>query len=654
MKEKILIVEDEFIVANDLRIILENAGYAISGIAASVKEAQESIAKEKPDLVLLDIYLNGHLTGIDLAKILRERNIGFVYLSANSNQSVLDEAKVTQPYGFLVKPFRPKDVLVTIDIAKYRHENSTEAKYRKEDFIRTKLSEIANEPGQWESAMLQICRTMQSCIPFDYMAAGMKMDNEVGYTGIGFLRIGFDEYQVIGVEELLMMSRISKQEFVSLQKNSPDDVKPTIYDGEKLLNIHRTKSIKKLIFDVFGMESHVTLPLKLSNQKLFHFFLYSRKHAAYNTDHIEVFHRIEHSLANAIEAAMGKDLKISHIRNTGALRGGTPQTPQEFQGIIGKSHGILAALDAVMQVAPYDSSVLIMGESGTGKERIAQSIHNLSSRKKHPFIKVNCASIPATLVESELFGHEKGAFTGAYERRIGKFEQANHGTIFLDEIGEMPVDLQVKLLRVLQEREIERVGGKETIKINVRIIAATNKNLDQEISQGRFRLDLYYRLNVFPITLPPLRDRKEDITLLANHFANRFCEIAGKSFSGISNEMLNELTSYSWPGNIRELENVIEQSVILNDGKTEIQLKRALPQSTVAISVATNLASTINTYSDVKKMQEQTEREYIMSILKKTNGRIRGANGAAEILNLKPTTLEAKMMKLGITKEDIF
>ena len=268
--------------------------------------------------------------------------------------------------------------------------------------------------------------------------------------------------------------------------------------------------------------------------------------------------------------------------------------------------------------------------------------------KNRPFIKINCSALPPSLIESELFGHEKGAFTNAFDKRIGKFELANNGTIFLDEIGEMPVEMQVKLLRVLQEKEIERIGGKETIKMDVRIIAATNRNLQVEMANGKFRLDLYYRLNVFPVTLPPLRERKEDIKELSEHFANFFAQKFNKLFNGISDGMLQQLMNYDFPGNIRELENIIEQSVILNDGKSQLTLRHPLNASSQIASSSTS----IKTIDDIKRLQRQTEIEHISSVLHKTHGRIRGKDGAAEILNEKPTTLESRLLKLGIKKED--
>ncbi|HKC35480.1 MAG TPA: sigma-54 dependent transcriptional regulator, partial [Chitinophagaceae bacterium] len=321
----------------------------------------------------------------------------------------------------------------------------------------------------------------------------------------------------------------------------------------------------------------------------------------------------------------------------------TSANAQGFEGIIGNSHLLLNVFDHVTQVAPFDTAVLILGESGTGKERIADCIHKLSPRKGKALVKVNCATLPATLIESELFGHEKGSFTGATDKRTGKFEQANGGTIFLDEIGEMPVDLQVKLLRVLQEKEIEPIGSRSSIKINVRIIAATNRNLEKEVAEGRFRLDLYYRLNVFPIELPPLRERIEDIPVLASHFINYYNRKAGKKIIGLSDKVVKNMMAYHWPGNIRELENLIERSVLLAKG-TIIE--------EISLPAVQKKDFFIDTQNPHMKTIHENERDHIITVLKKCNGKIWGVGAAAEVLNLPPTTLKSKMKKLGIRKEE--
>ena len=448
MKEKILIVEDEFIVANDLKIMLLKAGYEVTGIASSVVQARKLIAEKKPNWVLLDIMLKGDLTGIDLAWELKEMNLPYLYISANTNQSTLEAVKATQPYGFMVKPFRERDLIVMLDIAKYR-------------------------------------------------------------------------------------------------------------------------------FD------------------------------------------LEKGTRNTIE-----------------------NNHQDIDGIIGKSQLLKDVIEKIKIVASTETSVLILGESGTGKEKAAHSIHDFSSRKSKPIVVVNCAVLPHSLIESELFGHEKGSFTGANNQRIGKFEQANEGTIFLDEIGELPLDSQVKLLRVLQEKEIERLGGNKTIKVNVRIVAATNRSLEKEVAEGRFRLDLYYRLNVFPIELPALKERKEDIELLANYFLSKYATSSRKNVSSIGKSALEQLQNYDWPGNIRELEHLIERNVLL--AKTSEIENFDLP-----ITVSKPFQET----SGSLKSMEEMEKEHIINALKSCNGKVSGPGGAAELLKMQAQTLYSKMKKLGIKQE---
>jgi len=455
MNSKILIVEDQFVEANNLELILKKAGYRVFPTARSVQEALKIIGNETPDLVLLDIMLRGPLTGIDLAKTLKKENIAFVYLSANSNKKMFTDAKATKPYGFLVKPFRERDLLVMLEVASYLHQH--------------------------------------------------EKDQKKGQTS----------------PELLP------------QSNTPD-----------------------------------------------------------------------------------------------ALR-----------NIIANSPDMQEVLEKAKMVAKADTSVLLMGESGTGKEVIANAIHYLSPRNSRPLVVVNCAALPPNLIESELFGHEKGTFTGALTKRVGKFEQAESSTIFLDEIGELPLDLQIKFLRVLQEREIEPIGG-NTRKINVRVIAATNRELEDEVIAGRFRMDLYYRLNAFPILLPPLRERKSDIAALARHFLNKYALQYGKSLK-LGPGAISELTNYHWPGNVRELENIIERHVILAEGPAieTIELKRNVKRTNDS-----------EIKSDKLKTLVEHERDYIIAVLEKCNWKIYGAGGAAELLDINVSTLNSRIKKLGIKK----
>jgi len=446
MKLKILIVEDQFIEANNLRLILDRAGYAVVPIAASFVEAMEMFDRHKPDLVLLDIYLDGALTGVDFAKVLASRKIPFVYLSANSNRKIFLAAKATKPYGFLVKPFRQRDVLAALEVALELHG------------VMKKADEKYENKSKDESTIITQSKSMQSV--------------------------------------------------------------------------------------------------------------------------------------------------LEHIKLAG----------------------------------PSETTVLILGESGTGKELVAKALHKSSRRNMKPLVIVNCAALPPNIIESELFGHEKGSFTGALEKRIGKFEEADGGTIFLDEIGELPADLQVKFLRVLQQKEIQPVGGKAKT-VDVRIIAATNRPLYEEVAAGRFRMDLYYRLNVFPISVPPLRERKEDVMLLADHFIKKFAKDEGKVITGFSAYVINKMENYNWPGNVRELENLMQRTALLT--------------STNIINEFYQQSETLKSTNTTEKLKSITEneRDHIIAALKNSNWKVYGPGGAAEVLGMNVSTLNSRMKKLGIEKE---
>lgn len=308
-----------------------------------------------------------------------------------------------------------------------------------------------------------------------------------------------------------------------------------------------------------------------------------------------------------------------------------------YQEIIGRSSEIQSLMKRVEIVAPTDSTVLIEGETGTGKELIARAIYGLSSRQEGPFIKINCSAIPSELLESELFGHEKGAFTGAVAQRIGRFELANNGTLLLDELGDIPTQLQPKLLRVLQEHEFERLGSSRTIRVNVRVIAATNQDLGKMVDAKQFRADLYYRLNIFPIKIPPLRERKEDIPLLVQHFVHEYTRRLNKQIEIVPRAVLEALTRHPWPGNVRELQNLIERSVILSQGNV-----LAVPLS--------NLKAETQAPVPLTRMRtlEEVEREHILQVLSETRWLIGGPDGAAVRLGIKRTTLNSKMERLRI------
>ncbi|HZN54578.1 MAG TPA: sigma 54-interacting transcriptional regulator [Candidatus Polarisedimenticolaceae bacterium] len=389
-----------------------------------------------------------------------------------------------------------------------------------------------------------------------------------------------------------------------------------------------------------GLRSAVSVPLTTKSRVLGTLNVASREPGRYGEAEASLLASIAEQVALAIEnllayeeiAALKARLEEENLYLQEEVR-----SEAAFGDVIGESPAFFGVLAGVRMVAATDSTVLVTGETGTGKEVIVRAIHAMSLRKDKLLVKVNCAALPAGVIESELFGHEKGAFTGALTRKIGRFELANRGTLFLDEVGDLPLELQAKLLRVLQEGEFERVGGTQTIKVDVRVIAATNRDLERAVMEERFRADLYYRLNVFPLVLPPLRKRPEDIPRLARHFAMLFASKMGKPVGALGADVLQKLTAYSWPGNVRELQNVIERAVILS------------PRGRFVLGDALSSAERGAPRSPARSLQE-LERQHIAAVLEETGWRVSGDRGAARILGLKRTTLEARMKRLGIQR----
>jgi len=397
----------------------------------------------------------------------------------------------------------------------------------------------------------------------------------------------------------------------------------------------------KILFEE-GIISYVVTPLMSREKVIGTFNLGGKTPNKFQNVDLDFLSLVAKQIALAVDNARSHE-EIEKLKDQLEMENISLQeeikTEHNFEEIIGESRVLKKVLRQVEMVAKTDSTVLIRGDTGTGKERIARAIHNLSTRKQRPLIKVNCPAIPAGLIESELFGHEKGAFTGAISRKTGKFELAHGGTIFLDEQGDLPLDAQAKLLRVLQEKEFERVGGNETYKVDVRVIAATNRDLEASVKEGRFRADLFYRLNVFPITLPNLIERKEDIPLLTRYFTQKYTNKLGKEIKSISEGTIETLKNYSWPGNIRELENIVERAVILSTGET-LHINKNLFGS---------LSETPSKEDKLLKLEEN-EREHIIKVLNQTNWKIHGESGAAKILGINPNTLRSRMVKLGIKR----
>jgi len=391
-----------------------------------------------------------------------------------------------------------------------------------------------------------------------------------------------------------------------------------------------------------GIKSGCLLPLNGRHGTLGVLGLGSRQFQAFSQDQIEFATQVANQVAIAVDNALAYG-QIADLRDKLAQEKlyleDEIRTEMNFDEIVGLSPALRQVLQQVKTVAPTDSAVLILGETGTGKELIARAIHNLSRRKEHTFVKLNCAAIPTGLLESELFGHEKGAFTGAIAQRIGRFELADKGTIFLDEIGEIPLELQPKLLRVLQEREFERLGSSRTLRSNARLVAASNRDLAEMVDEQKFRADLFYRINVFPLRVPPLRERQEDIPLLVRHFAQQFARRNNKVVETISSEAMNSLVKYHWPGNVRELQNVIERAVILSTGPVlKIPLSDLQPRTT-----STPRPENHDTL-------QEAQRKHILAVLAETNWVVGGPNGAAARLGMNRSTLQFRMQKLGIVR----
>ena len=639
MSLKVLIVEDEFLEARTLSMMVSNAGHIVQGIAKSVVQACSIIQKGRPDIVLVDILLKGDLNGIDLARRLDQQCIPFIYISANSNTSILHQAIATKPYGFLVKPFSEREIVVSIDIAKFLHHDRQQFLSRQRTWLRSLLNMVLAADDSKGQNALSIIRTLTSFLPFDFIMIDYNLRDDAEHAVFRYQRKGFDEYEeyqdlkpgetgYLPIADLKALRKKNQVNRVPYFVNTGDPLK----DGD-------AGFVDEKAGEAMHYKGKLWLPFLKGTEVEMGILFYCCKEGRYTDDHLSLILSVQDLLAEVI-----KGIRVSRPGTAFAKAAAPSNAPNQrlkpkIEGIIGQSPKMLEALDRVLQVAPYDNTVLILGETGVGKEGLVKAIHRLSARSSKPLIKVNCAAIPVNLVESELFGHEKGAFTGAMERRIGKFEQASGGTLFLDEIGELPMEVQAKLLRAIQEKEIERVGGRSVIPVDVRIISATSRDLLTEIAGGRFRLDLYYRINVYPIKLAPLRERREDIPILAAYFLQMYGSSIKRGALTIGLAAIRQLQEYAWPGNVRELQHLIERHVL--DCRTNsiewFEMPEAIPMPGLTDYIENDILSFA-----------AKEREHILSALKKCNGKISGKNGAAEILRLPPSTLSSKMKRLGI------
>lgn len=488
-----------------------------------------------------------------------------------------------------------------------------------------------------EALFASAYEAIRGVVPFDRAAFLFYQPESKTLRLVSMCSAAESEFFRVGKEYQLADSRVSAWVLEHQQVMTRGDV-PS----------QEQKSIGEMQLVEEGIQSYCVVPLVAMGTSIGTFTLWSDEKNRYTQEDAELLREVANQIAIAIANMQSyeeiKALK-GRLEKENVYLQEEIRTVHNFEEIVGNSPVLLELLRKVDQVAPTDSSVLIFGETGTGKELIARAIHDRSNRKDRPLVKVNCSAISAGLVESELFGHVKGAFTGAFERRVGRFELADGGTIFLDEVGELPLETQVKLLRVLQEREFEPVGSNRSIRVDVRIICATNRNLQDSINEGTFRSDLYYRLNVFPLEVPPLRERSDDIPQLAMFFLTRFARNLGKKIDGISNAATEKLTHYSWPGNVRELQNLIERALILCNGPI-LELENDLTNVSASLVIA---EVTHGEPPQLKTLQE-VEREHILAALQETNGVIEGAHGAAKLLGLHPNTLRHRMEKLGIKR----
>ncbi|WP_375293171.1 sigma 54-interacting transcriptional regulator [Bradyrhizobium sp. sGM-13] len=472
---------------------------------------------------------------------------------------------------------------------------------------------------------------------------------------LGFDRCNFGEFQEDGTLHILCTSTVDGVDPLPL---GPFPAQLTWYlgkmrAGEVVAYQSLPESLPPEAFAeadycrATGMRANISIPLRIGGDVLGDFGLDAfRETRAWPEDFISRLKLIGEVFAQSLARKRSDEKLLAAMAEIKALKDRLQQENTYLRqvaqsrlprGLSSRSPRFKAVIEELEQVARTGSTVLLLGETGSGKEVLAQAIHDASARRDRPMVKINCAALPATLIESELFGREKGAFTGALARQPGRFEIADGSTIFLDEVGELPLELQPKLLRVLQEGEFERVGSARTIKVDARIIAATNRQLARAVSEGKFREDLYYRLEVFPIEVPPLRERREDIPLLAWTFVKEFSNSMGKPIEDIAEDSMAALRDYPWPGNIRELRNVIERAMILARGPT---LHIKLGHTTLRPQAAGSTTGTL----------EAAERTHILQVLEQCGWRIRGSNGAAELLDVKPTTLESRMKKLGIVQ----
>ena len=635
---RILILEDVAAAAELVERELRKGELDFTPKMVSTREAfSRELTAFAPDLILSDYSLPG-FDGSEALSIVRERcpEVPFVFVSGAIGEELAIETLKQGATDYVLKQRMSRLVPSVRRALRETEERASRA--RAEEALRRSeerhrvLLEINNAiiaNLDRKSLFDAIAQALGKILPFDRAAltlldpakdsvqvcalAAASLPKHLIKIGTEFPRRGSHLAQVFDQQQPLIRRNLEKESRIGLEED---------------------------LFEA-GIRSYVAVPLIAKREVFGTLNVASRSPDAYSDAEAEFLMEVGQQVALAVENTLAYEeitqLKARLERENLYLQEEI-RTEHKFEEFVGQSSSVKRVLKAVETVAPTDASVLILGETGTGKELVARAIHDLSPMKDRALVKVNCAALPSELIESELFGHEKGAFTGALSRKIGRFELANGGTIFLDEIGDLPLPLQAKLLRVLQEGEFERVGGTNTIKVDVRVIAATNRDLADEVREGNFRSDLYYRLNVFPIEVPPLRKRESDIPLLVDFFLAKYAKKLGKHFEGVSQETMQRLKKYPWPGNVRELQNVVERATIVATGPK------------VNIETSLDLAPNIRAQASTPSTLEEVERAHILRVLEDTGWVISGEKGAATVLALHPSTLQSRMQKLGIKR----
>ncbi|MDJ0805153.1 MAG: sigma 54-interacting transcriptional regulator [Desulfobacterales bacterium] len=630
----ILLVDDEVPNLQLLTQVLADAGYTSLRSARRPQLAIDSALAQPPSLILLDVRMP-EMDGFEVCRRLKQeertRDIPIIFVSALQNME--DRVRGFEAGGvdFIAKPFQAREVLARVRTHLVLHNLQLDL----EDLVAQRTSELALEIKEHKKTEEILAQSEE------------RLRTLFARANDGILTLEGDRFTDCNQRALDILKR-PQNEIVG---HNPSDFSPDrqpdgrrsdgkfqeliqrAYDGEPLIfewvctrgdgaNVDLEVSLNKV--DIGQQVTLLSLWRDITRRK----YMEAERHRA-NLELKQAYDEIR-QLKDRLETenmTLREEIKISSKKNE----------------LVGKSHGIRTVLQQVEYVAPTDTTVLILGETGTGKGLIARRIHELSARRDRPLINVNCAALPATLIESEFFGHEKGAFTGAINRKVGRFEMADGGTIFLDEIGDLPIELQAKLLRVLQDQEFERIGSSKTKTVDTRVIAATNRDLDILIEQGTFRADLYYRLGVFPIRIPPLRERRSDIPLLAWYFITMLQSRLGRSFESVPPKVMNALSAYDWPGNVRELRNIVERAMILSPGSRLEMGDDLLPGRSAGRSPARSRERKHQNLQDV-------ERAHIVSVLEACGWKVRGEGGAAERLGLKRSTLQSRMKKLGIQR----